>query len=300
MHIVSELIGQNGFYQVPKRFFTIFDLETALYLTQLIDYESYLIRKKVLPEDGFFYIEQKVINKVFNGSMSPHKQNRVLDLLEEIWVVATKRKLVNLGNRPAMNAKFYRLNKNVIEFLLTSDQLKTLNLEHQKLSSLNLKSFKVLIRDKSIPLYNIKKKNINITPDLKNGENLSSKQKSLNKKYKDLSIFLAKIIQSKNKINKTTQVSSWKKPIQDLIEKDLEVDSVPILKRIKRVQDALDWYKENIGDKYVPVIQSGNTLRSKFEKLENAIDRSKTKHESNFGENNQDSIYDNLDEEVID
>ena len=36
---------------------------------------------------------------------------------------------------------------------------------------------------------------------------------------------------------------------------------------------ALKFYQENIGDEYIPVIESGKSFRSKFLKLENAIQR---------------------------
>ena len=40
-----------------------------------------------------------------------------------------------------------------------------------------------------------------------------------------------------------------------------------------RIKKALRWYKDNIGGQYIPVIESGNSLRMKFSKLEAAMQR---------------------------
>jgi hypothetical protein len=39
------------------------------------------------------------------------------------------------------------------------------------------------------------------------------------------------------------------------------------------VQKALDWYEIYKGGEYIPVIESGSSLRDKFVKLENAMER---------------------------
>ncbi|OPZ79395.1 MAG: hypothetical protein BWY78_00069 [Alphaproteobacteria bacterium ADurb.Bin438] len=62
--------------------------------------------------------------------------------------------------------------------------------------------------------------------------------------------------------------SSWSKHIKLLVERD-NVD-------IERINKALLWYKSNIGNEYVPVIQSGSSLREKFSNLEQAMSRDKT------------------------
>jgi len=41
-----------------------------------------------------------------------------------------------------------------------------------------------------------------------------------------------------------------------------------------RVKRALDWYAENVGGEFIPVIESGASLRDKFTRLEAAIERS--------------------------
>lgn len=84
---------------------------------------------------------------------------------------------------------------------------------------------------------------------------------------------LATIVQSnKNiRINKD-KIKRWANDIRKLHE----VEEVPI----ERIEAALDWYEDNIGGEYVPVIESGSALRDKFIKLENAVGRSTSKKNS--------------------
>jgi hypothetical protein len=90
----------------------------------------------------------------------------------------------------------------------------------------------------------------------------------INKSYLPLARYLADIILIKKNIKITTQnIISWSKEIQKLIE----VNKVSI----KRIKIALQWYEKNIGQPYVPVIESGRSLREKFIKLEDAIERDK-------------------------
>ena len=44
-----------------------------------------------------------------------------------------------------------------------------------------------------------------------------------------------------------------------------------------RIIKALDWYGEHIGEPYIPVIQSGDSLRTKFTNLENAMSKQEKK-----------------------
>ena len=91
---------------------------------------------------------------------------------------------------------------------------------------------------------------------------------SKNEKYLPIAYKLGEIITSKKKIKiNQSKLKSWAVSIRQLIEKDGV--------QIERVNTALDWYSDNIGGDYVPVIESGKSLREKFIKLENAIERDK-------------------------
>ena len=87
-----------------------------------------------------------------------------------------------------------------------------------------------------------------------------------NSRYVSLAERLASIIRSHKRINVTAQrIASWANEIRKLVE----IDGVSI----QRIETALDWYEENIGGAYVPVIESGASLRSKFINLERAMRR---------------------------
>ena len=87
-----------------------------------------------------------------------------------------------------------------------------------------------------------------------------------NSRYVPLAERLASIIRSHKRINVTSRkIVSWANEIGKLVE----IDGVSI----QRIETALDWYEENIGGEYIPVIESGSSLRSKFINLEHAMRR---------------------------
>ncbi len=108
-----------------------------------------------------------------------------------------------------------------------------------------------------------KNKNVILFSDL----NLKIEDKQdKNSRYVPLAEKLAFIIRKNKRINVTSQkIASWANEIRKLVE----TDGVSI----QRVQAALDWYEDNIGGQYIPVIESGASLRNKFIKLEDAMRR---------------------------
>lgn len=110
---------------------------------------------------------------------------------------------------------------------------------------------------------NTKDKNIILFSDL--NSKIENKQDK-NSRYVPLAEKLASIIRKNKRINVTSRkIASWANEIRKLVE----IDGVSI----QRVETALDWYEENIGGQYIPVIESGSSLRSKFIKLEDAMRR---------------------------
>ena len=57
----------------------------------------------------------------------------------------------------------------------------------------------------------------------------------------------------------------------------MKIDGVSLKDRRSRINEALDFYEDHIGDKYIPVIESGAALRKKFTSLENAAKRNNNK-----------------------
>lgn len=92
--------------------------------------------------------------------------------------------------------------------------------------------------------------------------------------YIPLANHLAKTVQTTKNIAFTKrQIKSWAKDIR-LLHEENKIS-------VERIKRALKWYRKNKGGQYIPVIESGSSLRSKFLKLEDAIDREKNRGYSN-------------------
>lgn len=88
-------------------------------------------------------------------------------------------------------------------------------------------------------------------------------------RYLPIAQYLSSIIQSYKNITHTSrQITAWAKSIRQLVEEQ-NVDP-------SRIKHALKWYKRHANDPYVPVIESGKSLKEKFIKLESAIKREQT------------------------
>lgn len=117
-----------------------------------------------------------------------------------------------------------------------------------------------------------KNKKLNGKPSIKNNNGKPSISQR-NEMYFPLAQKLSDIIRSKKDIkHNKTLLLSWSNEIRKLIETDGSTK--------KRIEIALDWYENNIGGQYIPVIESGYSLRNKFIKLENAIERENNNHDN--------------------
>ena len=100
-----------------------------------------------------------------------------------------------------------------------------------------------------------------------NNLNNLSKVEKRNIEYYPLAKYLYKIISSNKNIKySSTHLKTWSNDIRMLSERN----NIPY----RRIKKALRWYKDNIGGEYIPVIESGVSLRMKFLNLEAARDRS--------------------------
>jgi hypothetical protein len=108
-------------------------------------------------------------------------------------------------------------------------------------------------------------------------DNPTSSIQQRNKLYLPIAKKLFDAIQeSKNIKLSSEKPKQWSDDIRKLAERNNI--------HIKRINKAMSWYKEHIGDDYVPVIESGSSFREKFTKLEDAIKRSKReKYKSHTG-----------------
>jgi hypothetical protein len=114
---------------------------------------------------------------------------------------------------------------------------------------------------------------VDIIDDPTNDENirpLKQKKKSTvvekNDTYYPLAEYLSNIIKHKKNITHTTrQKKAWANDIRKLA--DMNKISY------ERIETALQWYRKNIGGEWIPIIESGSSLREKFIKLEGAMER---------------------------
>ncbi len=127
---------------------------------------------------------------------------------------------------------------------------------------------------KELPLKNLRniketKNKENKNNNINNPEQKSSGKVPLqerNNQYLRLVNLLSRIIQTnKNIFHPTSQLKTWSNDIRQLSEGN----KIPI----GRIHKVLRWYKKHIGEQYVPVIESGSSLKNKFSKLEDAMQR---------------------------
>jgi len=91
-----------------------------------------------------------------------------------------------------------------------------------------------------------------------------------NKEYFPLAKQLSKIVKENKNISiQLHVVKNWSNDIRLLTETS-NID-------IPRIEKVLDWYSKNIGKEYIPIILSGNALRTKFLALESAMERNEKK-----------------------
>lgn len=113
----------------------------------------------------------------------------------------------------------------------------------------------------------MKSETIDKVKRVKRGKNeMKNKQDEKLSQFKPLAEYLCDIIKTKKQINITpSRVESWTQDISRLCIAD-KVSKT----RIRRV---LHWYGKHIGEPFVPVVESGRTLREKFLRLESAMER---------------------------
>jgi hypothetical protein len=256
--LIRSVLSKDSYLIVNKKLMYLFGTDTAILLSELIDKDRYF-EKKTEDYDGWFFHLSKNIEQ--NIYLSAHKQNRSIRTLEQYSLIETKRQ-----DLPAK--QYFKINYDNLSLLLETASCKNsveqVTKEFNNLLLKNLKTSRIIIN--------------NNTPNIitnKNNNKLSRSKKSgtasvRNEKYIYLAKRLARIVQFKKNIKVDgTKLNKWANSIRQLIETDgVSKD---------RIHKALIWYKKHYADDYVPVIESGQTLREKFLRLEAAITRSQIK-----------------------
>ncbi|MBD3195911.1 MAG: hypothetical protein GF317_12690, partial [Candidatus Lokiarchaeota archaeon] len=94
----------------------------------------------------------------------------------------------------------------------------------------------------------------------------SEEERKVPRKFYKISKILSRILMKKKNISiSNDRVWKWSEHIYRLYR----IEGIPE----KRMIESLNFYEQHIGDKYIPVIESGRSFREKFLKLESAMDR---------------------------
>jgi len=248
--LALEAFGSESFLSINKKLLSHFGPNLTVYIGNLIDKMKYFSKKEMLEEDGSFYLFQA--DQAAQTGMSEYQLRKCKNKLKSMGILQTQRRGI-----PPKEHYILDMETLVQEFLINKPLVfKGLKVKKLKVTPYIYKEIK-------------KKENIYFSEEEEkdipsNGKKLSAKER--NKLFLPLAIQLSEIIcTQKNMKHTSNQLNSWTVDIRKLIEGNGISQ--------ERVETALDWYKENIGGEYVPVIESGSSLRNKFIKLEAAIER---------------------------
>lgn len=176
-----------------------------------------------------------------------HVEYTIETELAGVFISAQGHKFIEKDDRDTGNRT--TINRNTENRILSINKKKSIN----KYNSVPKNSAN-LFGDKSTqPKFKRTKKRKSTIPDK-------------NKPYFPLSKQLYDTVLNHNKNNlPKTRINEW----ADQIRKIHKIDKIAIV----RIEKVLDWYEDNIGEPFVPLIFSGATLREKFIRLEAAKQR---------------------------
>lgn len=240
--LALELFSSKSHLVVNKRLLKQYGPNCAIFISNLIDKYSYFKSKNELIEDDWFFLVLE--NQEEQTGMGITKLRTAKNQMIDAGILKVKRMGIP-------SKEYYKINfKHLLQDVsLNYSDAKTLGLALRKPESI------IIINN------NIK----DISPQHKKINKLPNKKERA-KEYLPLAKDLSDIIKNTKNINHSSkQLQEWAYEICKLVEDDNI--------SIKRIQKAIIWYSKNIERQYVPVIESGKSLREKFIRLENAIER---------------------------
>ena len=251
--IAFQSFSSSSFLSINKALLRHYGLEVAAILGNLIDKRKYF-RGNFPNNDGWFFLtHQQQCNQL---GVTEYGIRRCKKILKEDGVLKMKQMGI-----PAK--EWYKINIWTLVTVLDQDLTKT--------QGQGLIDSGGLIKENRIKENESKEKRKDISlTDKKNPDKTKKPPiKERNEKYLPLAMHLARTIQSNKNIKfSVNQINTWTNEIRQLVETNGVTYS--------RIQNSLDWYEIHINDQYVPVIESGSSLRSKFIKLEAAMERNQT------------------------
>lgn len=254
---VLKFFSSSSFLSVNKSLLKKFGPEPAIWLSAIIDRYLYLTEKKQIKDNWFYFTHDDQIKET---NISEYGVKKSKKLFKDLKIIKTK--YAGLPKK-----EWYRIDTKRLANAMSIAALDPTNSEGQDRASSGGQD----PTNSEGQYYNINYNN-NETKDNET-KDISAKKskptiKERNKKFLPFAEYLAKIVKQNKKINTPTRrLKSWANDIRKLNE----VEGVAPA----RIKKALKWYRKNIGGQYIPVIESGSSLRSKFAKLEAAMERAK-------------------------
>lgn len=301
-----ELFRSQAYLMINKNLIKMLGTELAIYLENLVDKYKYYQDRGMLEDDCFFLthkdqqeqlglteyqirrrkkelVELGLISIIKKGVPCKEFYKIHFDVLLGKFMQQTRDGASKGDSTSGLSENGRELEEiggNEIsgegETFNTLTPRRTKNLTVKRTKNLTVRRTKNLMNIKdNIYKENIYKENNNIIGEIVIGdeekkvekEKQISPKKEKNLKYIPIAKRLAEIIQTNKNIKiSPSKLNNWADPIRKLHT----IDKVSI----SRIEAALDWYSQNIGGQYIPVIESGNSLRDKFIRLEDAIRRS--------------------------
>jgi hypothetical protein len=272
---ILKSFSSGNLLALNKQLITVFGLETTAVLSSMID--RFLLlesQQRLIRGKWFFYTNE---DQQQNLGLNINRIRRAKQFLKENEILETK-----MMGVPAKEY-FYIEPLKILKFLKNNNSSPT-EIERACPPKTNRACPTEIERAEYIisPKGDINIKRINSLPTQKEGRGSDKKLKN------DCSLIskkLAEIIRLKKNIEHTpSQIASWNKTINLMITKNKINPS--------RIMKTLEWYEENWDGDYIPVIESASSLREKFIRLENAMNR-KTPQKNKTGFRNKTNQFKN-------
>ena len=253
-----NLIRPGGYLAINKNLIKALGIQNAFILSDLMDKYVQFYEAGTLDENGGFYYE--LPHRIKTWCISESTQRRQIRQLESLGVIGTEVK----GNARLM---FFYLHLEAIKELIWNGSSN----QDEDFHPVNLTGSNSQIERK---LY-IDKEQILIT-ESESGKTVSKrtkapiedvpKKENKEEPFLPFAEMLASIIQTKKRIKTDpAKIRTWAKSFYQLAS----------IERVSpaRMKKALEWYAENIGGPYIPVVESGASFREKFLRIEAQMER---------------------------
>lgn len=252
-----EKYSTDAYICINKNLLRRFGPEPTIYICNLIDKRQFLKQTKKISDEWFFHTHEEIEAQT---KISIYSIRKCKKLFIDLNILETQ-----MQGIPAK--EFFKINiRNLIkEIDKFSTQIEpTIVCQEVSISTpLDLSISTPHLYDNNKD--NNNKDNISVPA---NKVCVDTMKNERIKKFTSIAQSLANLIQSQKNIKITgKQISSWANSI-GLLESQNKVSK-------NRIIQALKWYKQHIGEPFVPVIESGQAFKDKFIKLESAIKRSK-------------------------